>query len=196
MNEYDNQPPPHAGLTPLGERYATPSEAGSSQAWPPPTPRAWVDDPVPPEPKRPFRPWRALAIGLGVLALAAFSYLVLGIGKGPVYTAKVVSVVPQEPNSGVQPDGSTTIDFGYTYTLTYSITNHSKDLTVNPECTEYLDMGSTHFMANMNGAQTGPIGPGETVEFTVDISPPSFGGGAVTSAADAPAYKGGVDCKG
>jgi hypothetical protein len=196
MSEPDESTTPEIGLTPLGERYATPAPAGTASPWAPPNPRD-RDYGLPQQPERRLRPWRRASIAIGILFALVVGGLVVGsLTSKPAYIAKVISVVAQEPNTGTQPDGSQVFDFGYTYALTYSIANHSKDQTVQPTCTQYLVTGSTHFMADMYGTQVSePIEPGQTVEFTVDISPPSGGGSPVTSAAGAPSYEGGVDCK-
>jgi hypothetical protein len=189
MSEHVEDRVPEVTLTALGERLATPNP------WAPPEPEDRADLAVAAPPRR--RPWRRASIAIGIMvALVVVGIAVNFITGKPAYTAKVVSVVAQEPNPGTQPDGSQVFYFGYTYTLTYSITNHSKDQTVQPTCTQYLITGSTHFMADMYGKQVSePIEPGQTVTFTADISPPSGGGSPVTSAAGAPSYEGGVDCK-
>jgi hypothetical protein len=129
------------------------------------------------------------------MVLVGGLFLVAQMTK-PSFKARVVSIVPQEPHTGMQPDGSQVFDFGYTYTLTYSITNLTKDQTVQPTCIEYLGTSSSRFVSDFDGIQVPrPIPPGKTVEFTVDMSPPSLGGSAVTSAADAPSQTGGVDCR-
>jgi hypothetical protein len=195
MSDYDKIPGPDVGLTPLGQRYASPVPTGSSAPWAPPNPRDRSDDPPSP-PRRRARPWRVIAIAGGiVIVLVGGLFLVAQMTK-PTFKARVVSIVPQEPHTGIQPDGSQAFDFGYTYTLTYSITNLTKDQTVQPTCIEYLGTSSSRFVSDFYGIQVPrPIPPGKTVEFTVDMSPPSFGGSPVTSAANAPSQTGGVDCK-